>query len=33
MNMIAECPECERRFHLDDEEDAEEWYCGHDCEV
>lgn len=28
----AKCPECERVFDLLDEEDAEEWYYGHDCE-
>ena len=27
-----ECPECDRLFDLLDEEDANEWYYGHDCE-
>lgn len=26
------CPECGRVFNLDVEEDAAEWYFGHDCE-
>lgn len=26
------CPECKRVFDLTKEEDAEEWYYGHDCE-
>lgn len=29
----AKCVECERVFDLFDENDAEEWYYGHDCEV
>lgn len=28
----AVCPECERVFDLLDEDDAGEWYYGHDCE-
>lgn len=28
----ARCPECGRVFDLLDEEQAEEWYYGHDCE-
>ena len=27
------CIECGRRFDMFDEEDAEEWHYGHDCEV
>jgi hypothetical protein len=27
------CVECERVFDLFDEEDAEEWFYGHDCEA
>jgi hypothetical protein len=27
------CAECDRRFNLRDDIDAEEWYYGHDCEV
>jgi endogenous inhibitor of DNA gyrase (YacG/DUF329 family) len=27
------CPECGRVFDLTDEDDANEWYYGHDCEV
>lgn len=27
------CMECERVFNLLDEDDANEWYYGHDCEV
>lgn len=26
------CPECSREFDLHNEEDAEEWFYGHDCE-
>ena len=29
----AKCIECERVFDLLDENDAGEWYYGHDCEV
>ena len=28
----AECPECDRVFDLLDEDDANEWFYGHDCE-
>jgi len=28
----AKCPECGRVFNLMDEEDASEFYYGHDCE-
>ena len=28
----AKCVECERVFDLLDENDADEWYYGHDCE-
>lgn len=28
----AKCAECERVFDLLDEDDAAEWYYGHDCE-
>jgi hypothetical protein len=31
--MKARCPECGRVFDLTDEDDASEWYYGHDCEV
>lgn len=27
------CPECGRVFDLMDEDDAGEWFDGHDCEV
>jgi len=27
------CPECDRVFDLLDEDDANEWSYGHDCEV
>jgi hypothetical protein len=29
----AKCVECERVFDLLNEDDANEWYYGHDCEV
>jgi hypothetical protein len=29
---MATCPECDRKFDLMDEEQASEWYYGHDCE-
>lgn len=29
---MAKCPECNRIFDLLDENDAEEYYYGHDCE-
>lgn len=28
----ARCCECNRVFDLTDEDDASEWYYGHDCE-
>lgn len=31
--MKAKCTECARVFDLLDEDDAGEWYNGHDCEV
>ena len=31
--MIVECPECHRKFDLLNEDDANEWYYGHDCEA
>lgn len=30
--MHAKCSECDRVFDLTDEEQAEEYYYGHDCE-
>ena len=30
--MIRVCYECDRRFDLTDEAEAEEWAYGHDCE-
>ena len=30
--MKTQCVECDRVFDLLDENDAEEWYYGHDCE-
>lgn len=30
--MTVKCPECGRVFDLTDENDAEEWAYGHDCE-
>ena len=30
--MNVTCPECERVFDLTDEDDANEWFYGHDCE-
>ena len=29
--MNPTCPECGRRFDLEDETDADEWAYGHDC--
>lgn len=29
---FAQCDECGRRFDLFDEQDAQEWAYGHDCE-
>lgn len=28
----VQCPECGRWFDLLDEDDAQEWFYGHDCE-
>lgn len=28
---IAQCPECERTFDLDQIDESQEWYFGHDC--
>jgi hypothetical protein len=30
--MKARCKECGRTFDLSDEDQAEEWFYGHDCE-
>lgn len=30
--MNPTCPECSRTFDLTDENDADEWAYGHDCE-
>lgn len=32
MNLTRRCPECDRTFDLTNEDDAEEWAYGHDCE-
>jgi len=32
MELIVKCEECEREFDLLSEDDAQEWYYGHDCE-
>lgn len=32
MNTTATCPECDRSFDLLDEDDANDYYYGHDCE-
>jgi hypothetical protein len=32
MPTEATCGECGRKFDLTDEEQAGEWYFGHDCE-
>lgn len=29
---LVKCPECGEVFDLMTDEDAEEWYYGHDCE-
>jgi len=29
----AKCPECNKVFDLDIEEQASEWYYGHDCMI
>jgi len=31
--MKRKCPECGRIFDLADEDDADEFYSGHDCEA
>lgn len=31
--LKKKCVECERVFDLGDDEDADEWYYGHDCEA
>lgn len=33
VNHLAKCTECDRQFNLLIEEEAEEFYYGHDCEV
>lgn len=30
---MVKCVECGREFDLTNEQDADEWYNGHDCEV
>jgi hypothetical protein len=30
---MPKCPECDRVFDLLDEDDAAEWFYGHDCEA
>jgi hypothetical protein len=32
MNFVMECPECDKLFDLLDEDQANEWEYGHDCE-
>lgn len=32
MRTKVKCPECGRVFDLTDEDDADEWAYGHDCE-
>lgn len=32
MTFTAKCPECGRVFDMFDDEDAQEWAYGHDCE-
>lgn len=32
LKIIVKCYECNRLFDLLDEEDANEWSTGHDCE-
>ena len=31
-NLFRRCPECKRVFDLTNEEQAQEWSYGHDCE-
>jgi hypothetical protein len=33
VQSFATCEECERVFDLYKEDDAQEWFYGHDCEV
>lgn len=33
MITAPKCVECQRVFDLTDEEQASEWYYGHDCEA
>lgn len=33
VHSVAVCEECGEGFDLRDEEQAAEWYGGHDCEV
>lgn len=33
VQTTAKCVECERVFNLLDEDEAGEWYYGHDCEA
>ena len=30
---LPTCPECGRRFDMLDDDDANEWHYGHDCEA
>jgi hypothetical protein len=32
IQTMMTCPECGREFDLMNEDDANEWYYGHDCE-
>lgn len=32
-NRVVVCNECKRQFDLEIEEQANEWFYGHDCEV
>jgi ribosomal protein S26 len=33
MRLAVQCQECGRRFDLTNQNDAEEYYYGHDCEA
>ena len=33
IRTTAQCPECDRIFNLLDDDDAGEWFYGHDCEA
>lgn len=33
MSVLRKCQECSRVFNLNFNEDAQEWFWGHDCEV